>query len=200
MNQSLYNSTKSEYELFEQRCLSAKLDYSAIHQEIVAAEESKKSLEEKKKVNQNEQEFYNEVIQNQQENIVLLCDDIASLREDCEMIRVECNMNDEDSDVYTAQLENKVFLFSLEREVQILSYTSKLSDYTNDLSSTREKLADKQKEFDEFQNMIDKCTEENELIYERERLQQKVVNIYKKLSQRKQEELDDLKVYRMHIE
>ena len=111
MNQSLYNSTKSEYELFEQRCLSAKLDYSAIHQEIVAAEESKKSLEEKKKVNQNEQEFYNEVIQNQQENIVLLCDDIASLREDCEMIRVECNMNDEDSDVHTAQLENKVFLF-----------------------------------------------------------------------------------------
>lgn len=81
-----------------------------------------------------------------------------------------------------------------------MSYTSKLSDYTNDLSSTREKLADKQKEFDEFQNMIDKCTEENELIYERERLQQKVVNIYKKLSQRKQEELDDLKVYRMNIE
>ena len=81
-----------------------------------------------------------------------------------------------------------------------MSYTSKLSDYTNDLSSTREKLTDKQKEFDEFQNMIDKCTEENELIYERERLQQKVVNIYKKLSQRKQEELDDLKVYRMHIE
>lgn len=48
--------------------------------------------------------------------------------------------------------------------------------------------------------MIDKCTQENELIYERERLQQKVVNIYKKLSQRKQEELDDLKVYRMNIE
>ena len=63
-----------------------------------------------------------------------------------------------------------------------MSYTSKLSDYTNDLSSTREKLADKQKEFEEFQTMIDKCTQENELIYERERLQQKVVNIYKKLN------------------
>ena len=95
------------------------------------------------------------------------------------------------------RLEVEMGAARLTQAEQISKSISTIKSRISALEKSANAIGGKNKE---FQTMIDKCTQENELIYERERLQQKVVNIYKKLSQRKQEELDDLKVYRINME